>query len=315
MDEQVSVLGQGTTADEIGCPQTSRLEQPTICLNDLLACAGLNSSDVVVARHKPKESRLNRVLPWLVAERPDLFSLYQSVQDSRAAASFRRRRYLASFLGLKPGQGVFAGLYLIGDGSPMTAGDYQARPGQAELFELGLSDQPASPSTYFPLCPITGWDDWIGRLVIIWPGKELSWLRLAERNVMQVRSITEESQFAKAMPHWTELSLSWAQLQVLPTSWRGRLAEWRGIYFVFDSVRNAGYVGSAAGSENLLGRWLEYGRTGHGGNKRLRASEPHGLRFSILQRTSPDMSSSDVLVLEANWKLRLHTREYGLNAN
>ena len=39
------------------------------------------------------------------------------------------------------------------------------------------------------------------------------------------------------------------------------------------------------------------------------------LRFSILQRTSPDMEAHDVIALEASWKARLHTRETGLNRN
>jgi len=39
------------------------------------------------------------------------------------------------------------------------------------------------------------------------------------------------------------------------------------------------------------------------------------LRFSILQRTSPDLEAADVIALGANWKERLHAREFGLNRN
>ena len=79
--------------------------------------------------------------------------------------------------------------------------------------------------------------------------------------------------------------------------------------------RRAGYVGSAYGAENILGRWRSYAKTGHGGNRSLRASAPADLRFSILQRTSPDLEASDVIALEASWKDRLHTRQFGLNLN
>jgi len=44
-------------------------------------------------------------------------------------------------------------------------------------------------------------------------------------------------------------------------------------------------------------------------------SVPADLRFSILQRTSPDMETAEVVELEASWKARLHTREFGLNRN
>jgi hypothetical protein len=35
-------------------------------------------------RHRPKEPKLNKVLPWLAAERPELFNAYQQTQNERA---------------------------------------------------------------------------------------------------------------------------------------------------------------------------------------------------------------------------------------
>jgi hypothetical protein len=64
------------------------------------------------------------------------------------------------------------------------------------------------------------------------------------------------------------------------------------------------------------GRWLNYAKTGDGGNKLLRLRKPDNLHFSILQRVSPDMVPEDVIRLESTWKDRLHTRgEFGLNVN
>lgn len=93
------------------------------------------------------------------------------------------------------------------------------------------------------------------------------------------------------------------------------MAQWRGIYLIWDTVRQAGYVGSAGGADDILGRWQDYARTGHGGNVELRRSEPRDLRFSILQRTSPDLEPTQVVAIEASWKERLHTREFGLYSN
>lgn len=77
-----------------------------------------------------------------------------------------------------------------------------------------------------------------------------------------------------------------------------------------------GYVGSASGEGNLLGRWLNYAASGHGDNALLRGRDPLNFRFSILQRLSPDMGADDVIRIEANWKDRLHTRKpHGLNEN
>lgn len=51
------------------------------------------------------------------------------------------------------------------------------------------------------------------------------------------------------------------------------------------------------------------------GNVELKGRDPTSFRFSILQRVSPDMEVSDVIALEATWNERLHSREFGLNAN
>ena len=52
------------------------------------------------------------------------------------------------------------------------------------------------------------------------------------------------------------------------------------------------------------------------GNTLLRKREPGDFRFSILQIVSPDMDARDVILLEATWKDRLHTRApHGINDN
>ena len=101
---------------------------------------------------------------------------------------------------------------------------------------------------------------------------------------------------------------------MLPTKWQVALREWRGIYY-FGFLFNGTYKGAAYGVENLLGRWLNYKRSGHGGNKQLRKRNPNNFQFSILQRVSPDMPPEEVIRLEQTWKTRLHTREFGLNDN
>ena len=133
---------------------------------------------------------------------------------------------------------------------------------------------------------------------------------------MPVFSIVEESKLDPPMPEWREIVLEWEELSVLSTRWKSRLAEWRGIYYIFDTSDGKGYVGSAYGVENLLGRWKNYAASGHGGNRMLRTRKPKDFRFTILQRVSPDEDANDVMRLENTWKERLHTRSpYGLNDN
>ncbi|MCK1498658.1 GIY-YIG nuclease family protein [Bradyrhizobium sp. 188] len=103
---------------------------------------------------------------------------------------------------------------------------------------------------------------------------------------------------------------------VLPKRWQAKLAEWRGIYYIFDTSAGKGYVGSAYGTANLLGRWRNYAASGHGGNRLLRQRDPQHFRFTVLELVSPNMEADEVIRLEGTWKERLHTRQpHGLNDN
>lgn len=286
-----------------------------LTLNTLLEGAGISPSEVIVARHTPKEPSLRRVIRSIVAERPDLFRTFQSVQAERLEGAMTRRGWMASFLDDGPTGAIFAGLFQVGVGRRVSQAEFQAEPGNAELLALGMDETWTRDPLMFPMSDCEELSGWIGKLCIAWPGNARSWWRLADRNVFTVEALHAESAFSRGMPPWEEIVLSWGELQLLPASWRARLSEWRGIYYIFDAKRERGYVGSAYGSENLLGRWRNYAVSGHGGNVELRASHAPDLRFSILQRTSPDMLPEDVIALEGRWKSRLHTRAHGLNVN
>lgn len=55
-------------------------------LNDLLVREGIDPQSVVVLRHRPHEPELYKVLPWLAAEKPDVFNAYQQTQGERLQA-------------------------------------------------------------------------------------------------------------------------------------------------------------------------------------------------------------------------------------
>ncbi len=53
-------------------------------LNDLLVSGGIDPAQVIVMRHRPHEPELNKVLPWLAAEKPETFNDYQQTQGPAA---------------------------------------------------------------------------------------------------------------------------------------------------------------------------------------------------------------------------------------
>ena len=73
-------------------------------LNDLLRAKGIDPTTVLVMRHRPFEPELNKVLPWLAAERPDVFNAYQQTQSEKVERAMRNAKYVASFIGHEGGK-------------------------------------------------------------------------------------------------------------------------------------------------------------------------------------------------------------------
>lgn len=267
------------------------------------------------------EPELNKVLPWLAAEKHDLFNAYQQTQTEKLEKAMLNAAYIASFIGREAGKALFIGLYSIGASKPMTAEQYWAVPAHLELKALGMKGfvperDGRSSVLWFDLVATGFYAQWKGKLIVGWPPPERSWWRRAHRNEMPVLSILQDSALDAAMKPWDQISLTWEQLHVLPTRWKAALSQWRGVYYIFDTSDGKSYVGSASGNDNLLGRWMNYAASGHGGNILLRRRDPRNFRFSILQIVAPNMDADDVVRVESTWKERLHTRQpFGLNEN
>jgi len=80
-------------------------------LNILLADADIDPRTVLVMRHRPFEPELRKVLPWLAAEKPDVFNAYQQTQGEKLEKAMLGAKHVASFIGHEPGKAVFVGLY------------------------------------------------------------------------------------------------------------------------------------------------------------------------------------------------------------
>lgn len=283
----------------------------------LLKAEDIDPQGVVVLRHRPYEPELRRLFPWLIAERRDLFDAYQRTHGRPVESSVSRATHVASFFGNAAGKALFVGMYRVAGQALITRDEYWAMPEHRELASFGMTGlQKREACLLFELEPITPMSEWSGRLVCGWPGLERAWRRWAANNVFPVKAISEENLLVASMPAWNHLVLDWRQLQALPSSWKAALRQWRGIYYIRHRASGKGYVGSAYGQDNLLGRWLNYAASGHGGNNLLRGLDPGAFEFSILQLVAQDLAMDEVIALERSWKLRLHTLEPdGLNQN
>lgn len=296
--------------------------------NDMLTSNGIPPQSTVVFRHRPTEPELRKALPWFAAERPELFNAYQQTQASTRVENVLKlltgNGYVASFIGHEPGKALFVALYKIDSSRPLTRKEFRQSTGFGELTKLGsktwVTDERthAERSTveWFELTMVDFYTQWKGKLIVDWPPPERAWWRRAHNNVLSIRAIHEESLLDADMPEWQNLNFSWDELHILPARWKERMTQWRGIYYIFDVSDHRGYVGSAYGKDNIMGRWENYAATGHGGNKLLRGRNPSNFRFTILERVSPDLDPDKVVRIEVSWKERLHTiAPYGYNEN
>src|SRR5437667_6613574 len=107
-------------------------------LNDLLRGKGIDSEQVLVRRHRPSEPELNKVLPWLAAEKPDVFNAYQQTQGEKVEKAISSAAYVASFIGHEPGKALFVGLYSVKGSKRLTREEYWQVPAYIEMKEFGM---------------------------------------------------------------------------------------------------------------------------------------------------------------------------------
>lgn len=290
--------------------------------NLLLRDCGYDTAQVSIILHTTNLQPLRTLLPQIVADHPDLFDAYQSVHSATATAILAGRPYAASFVPLPGRRMVFAGLYQVQSTGAHPVETIYSDPRFARLeTEFGATDTgPAAnlarggTQVRFAFALQKALADMIGRLTIDAP-EGRTYVRLATNLDADVAGIAEASLLRRAAPHWRDMVLSATELRSLPREWALRLAEWRGIYLIVDQSDGARYVGSAYGAENLHSRWQAHVRGEKGITAELAKRFSSGFRFSILERTSPDLPAEEVIAIEQNWKARLDTVTHGLNCN
>ncbi len=227
--------------------------------------------------------------------------------------------HVASFIGHVSGRALFVGLYEMAGSKLISDAAFKDLEAVRMLIDLG-HDPDRDPTRYrpeyqyFDLRLIGALSEWSGRLIIKWPPPEVGWFKWAANSVFPVHAITEEGGLVTRIPHWKEVSMTCDAMALCPEAWKAELRRWRGIYFIFDKAQAKGYVGSACGEENIWHRWTVHARRG-GDAKKLRLCDPRNFVFTILEVTNHEMLPGEIVQIESNWKLRLHTIEHGLNDN
>lgn len=273
-----------------------------IMFNTPLREAGLVLGEVRLLRHKDRRAARGRTPYELWRDDRGQFDLYQSTQsvDNRPRLE---GRYWASFLGTPADETLFVGVYGVGkrrlleQDTPKPHMDGVDKAGSCDLHELTLE---------------TTLGDLTGRLLVEWGPGERSWIQRPDRRdkpVIELRTAFKEPDFPGFLGFVKMLS----ELDKLPKSWLSALQSCRGIYLLTCPKTREQYVGSATGGDGFWGRWQDYIQTGHGGNLGLRSREPSDYQVSILEVAGTAATRDDILGMEVRWKLKLQSKEMGLN--
>lgn len=193
------------------------------------------------------------------------------------------------------------------------------------LFHIGkiTKDLNKLDAVGYEFKDIKEYDKYIGRLVIRFKNKSQAMIRKAESVIdeCEVSQILDDKFDNDIFPGYEKVNVSWNELKrvIHKNTWKTALQNQKGIYLITDKSNGKKYVGSAYGENMILGRWMSYIKTGHGGNVGLKKLKfgyiKSNFSYSILDIYKSSTSDQIILEREVWWKSILMTREFGYNKN
>jgi hypothetical protein len=276
-----------------------------IRFNDLLIRAGIDPAVTRLVRHRHRTRQ--RQLYVDAIRRIARFEEYQALQsNSTVIRQLGSAEVLASFAVDPAGDTVFVGLWHLRGYSPAQA---------ADPYNDGVHFQGQPPFVRLDLARAKALDAYVGRIVVDWGKGERAWVQYAERRdkeVVELRKRVEEPLF----PGFGTFRCALHEVDALPLAWIEVLRSTRGVYLLVHRDTGAQYVGSAVGSDGILGRWRGY-VGGHGGNVAMRELGRPADEYdaSVLDTVGYAATAEEVYALETSWKVKLGSRAQGLNRN
>jgi hypothetical protein len=270
-----------------------------LTFNDLLDLNGLEPRHVRLLRHQDRRLRPGRLYEAWRTDRA-AFEAYQAMQ---ARDVFEVDDLLASFIVTEARKTVFVGMYRV-------AGVGSCPPGTIDAI-LG-SD--VSGHVAYDVRLLDAMSDYRDKLVVDWGAGTRTWVQRAHKQPKQVLEIT--AQYEPRFPGFRSFTRMIDEIPTLPSGWQQVLRSVKGVYLLVDVETGQQYVGSAKGSESLLGRWMDYATDGHGGNLGLKAAGAQGRRsyqVSVLEVVDENTPDESIEQTESYWKSKLLSRQFGLN--
>lgn len=273
--------------------------------NSLLAQFRLGPENVILLRHQDKRATAGRTPYELWRDNRPAFECYQSRQSVENRSKFSRASHWASFVATPNSDTMFVGLYaarykgLLTEDAPKPQNDDVDLAGSCDVYDLIIDERSV---------------DLEGKVFIDWGDGTRAWVQRADNQnkpIIEMRPRFREADF----PGFLSFTEPLSKIAGLPKGWIAVLKQATGVYLLTCPKTKEQYVGSASGGEGFWHRWMEYVITGHGGNIKLKSREPSDYQVSVLEVAGSASNSDDILKMESKWKVKLQSREMGLNKN
>lgn len=206
---------------------------------------------------------------------------------------------------------------------------YEVRHGEEYFISPGCATfllEPYKDEVMHPLFEIV--DDpllsYENKLFIEWGKGAINWKQKATNEKVVTKLINTNE---LAFPGFEKVLLTYGELKEIIddrqtyTHWHNALNSINAIYVITDCSSGKHYVGSSYNKQGLLGRWTEYVTTLHGKNKgliELLKQKPLAhlqFQFSILKLLPKDVTETEAIDIEKEYKRKLQTVKFGYNQN
>lgn len=238
------------------------------------------------------------------------FDIYQAEQ-SKDKKVFHNCDVIISFLALENNLVEFIGVYAVKGYRDFTKKDLNKMPAyMREPHKNGKI------RLFYELEELKEFQSLKHRLIVQWKSTR-GWVQGKDLDIYELLPPVKVTLF----PGYQDVLLSYQDLQHIYENprahkdWKAALEANAGIYRIVDMSSGEIYIGSAYGSEGLWGRWSNYAKNGHGGNKLLKPRDPNNFQWSVVRTVSRSMSERDVIKIECLEKLKHGSRVHGLNDN
>ena len=263
---------------------------------------------------------------------PDLMELlrtnrsaFEIYQADQAQDVFGKCEGVFAFIGLPGRRALFAGAWFVtGVTRSLSPSPDDVPVVLRPLYQHIAKDEPRPESFQYALQHDMRFAQLERRVVIDWGRGAINWHQWdVAKTVVGFR----DEGAHEPCPDYGDIDLTLGKFADIVknaeanSTWQQKLSAVGGIYLLSDRRRHRLYVGQASGADGFWGRWQAYARmnTGNlGVDEAFRRGEI-GLEdawMSILQVVPLGHGSQGRLnELETRWKVRLRSREKGLNMN